>query len=182
MNLAAGTNFISVPRKPPVPWTLSHLAAHIGDKLASIVTYDREKGYALLYIPGVTDASVANMPVSGSESYIVMMREPKNVTFQGTAWEGEVKLYAGANFFAVPLQPHTKWWLSDLANHIGDGLIQFVIHDPTTNILQIYVPGEASSFNVALEGGIGYVAIMSRPKTVIFEGKAWENTPSNNPK
>lgn len=179
MNLSAGVNFMSVPLKPPDQWTLRHLAAHIGDELASIVTYDREEGYALLYIPGITDASVASMPVTGSESYIVMMREPKSVTFQGDAWDGEVSLYAGANFFAVPLQPHSEWRLDDLATHIGDGLIHFVVHDRADNTFQAYVPGAASSFNVALEGGVGYIAIMSKPKTVVFEGKAWTNTGLN---
>lgn len=179
MNLAAGVNFISVPLRPPDQWTLGHLAAHIGDELASIVTYDREKGYALLYIPGITDGSIASMPVSGSESYIVMMREPKTITFHGAAWEGQVNLYAGPNFLAVPLQPHTEWRLSDLADHIGEELIHFVVHDRADNTFQAYVPGAASSFNVALEGGVGYIAIMSKPKTVVFEGKAWTNTGLN---
>jgi hypothetical protein len=179
INLAAGLNFISVPLRPPEKWTLSHLAAHIGDKLASIVTYDRENGYALLYIPGITDASVASMSVTGSESYIVMMREPKSVTFQGTAWDGQVSLYAGANFLAVPLQPNSEWQLDDLANHIGEELIHFVIHDPATNMFQAYVPGEASSFNIPVEGGVGYIAIMSEPKTVVFKGEAWKNTGLN---
>jgi flagellar hook capping protein FlgD len=41
------------------------------------------------------------------------------------------------------------------------------------------VPGMDSSSNAIVEGGVGYLAVMSEAKTVTFAGKPWRNTQSN---
>jgi DNA-binding beta-propeller fold protein YncE len=177
IELHQGANLISVPLKPTDDWRLSDLAAHIGAGVISIVTYNREEDRALCYLPSFTDGDPSNVPVNGGASYIVIMREGKSVTFHGTAWDGEVTLPAGMSMFAVPLQPNANWQLSDLANYIGEELIHLIAYDVTSRRFEIYIPGKDSSFNANVEGGMGYLAVMSEPKTVMFEGKAWKSKP-----
>ncbi|MFC1716911.1 FlgD immunoglobulin-like domain containing protein [Candidatus Poribacteria bacterium] len=176
IGLAAGFNFISVPLKPAKEWRLSDLAAHIGGEVISIVVYSPKRGGAFCYLPGFPENDPANVTVEGSEGYIVVMAEAKSVAFQGTAWEGEVTFPAGMSMFAVPLQPDTELQFGDLANHIGDELTHLITH---TNRFETYTPGEDSSSSVPIEGGVGYIAVMSEAKTVTFEGEPWRNEPSN---
>ena len=176
INLAAGINFVSVPLKPPTDWRLSDLAAHIGEEVVSIVIYSPEHRRAFCYLPGFPDSDPTNVTVEGSVGYIVVMSESKSVTFQGTAWKSEVTFPAGMSMFAVPLQPDTEWRFGDLAEHIGDELTHLITH---TNEFDIYIPGKDSSSSVLIEGGVGYLAVMSRTKTVSFDGKSWRNEPSD---
>ena len=176
VDLAAGINFISVPLKPSKEWQLSDLAAHIGEEVISIVIYSPEHRRAFCYLPGFLDNDPTNVTVEGSVGYIVVMSESKSVTFQGTAWKSEVTFPAGMSMFAVPLQPDTEWRFGDLAEHIGDELTHLITH---TNEFDIYIPGKDSSSSVLIEGGVGYLAVMSKTKTVLLEGEPWRNEPSD---
>ena len=175
VDLVAGFNFTSVPLKPATEWRLSDLAAYIGDEVISIVTYIPEHNRSFCYLPGFPVNDSVNVPVKGNEGYIVIMRKSKSVTFQGTAWEGEVALPAGMSIFALPLQPSNEWRLSDLAEHIGDEARHIITH---INTFETYTPGTDSSSNTIVDGGVGYIMVMSETKTVVFEGEAWSNKPS----
>lgn len=100
------------------------------------------------------------------------MQKDRSVTFQGTAWEGEVAFPSGMSMFAVPLQLDTKWRFSDLAKHVGDKLTHLITR---AERFEIYTPGMDSLSNAIVEGGVGYLAVMSEPETVMFAGSAWEN-------
>ena len=175
IDLTAGINLISVPLRPPTEWRLSDLATHIGDDVISIVGYISEQRTTFCYMPDFPTDDPTNMKVKGGESYIVIMKRARSVTFQGTAWEGEVSLAIGMSLFAVPLQPSIEWQLGNLAEHIGEGLTHLVIYDRIIRRFLAYMPDVDLSLNVAVEGGVGYLSVMSEPKTVVFEGEAWKN-------
>ncbi len=177
MELGVGVNFISVPLKPSTDWHLSDLAAHIGSGVVSILAYSSDEGKFVNYLPSFTDDVSANVPVTGSAAYIIVMSEAKTVKFQGTAWEREVDLPSGVSMFAVPRQPSGEWRLSDLVTHIGDGLIHLITYNRFRRQCEAYFPGVRSSLNTTVEGGVGYLAVMSQPKKVLFEGDAWRDRP-----
>ena len=176
IDLIAGINFISVPLKPSRGWRLSDLAAHIGEEAISIVIYSPEYNRGFCYLPCFPENDPANVEVKGSEGYIVVMSEAKSVNFQGTAWQSEVTFPAGMSMFAVPLQPDVQWRLSDLGERIGDKLIHLITH---RSEFEIYTPGKDSSPNTMVEGGVGYLAVMSEAKTIPFTGQPWRNAPSS---
>ncbi|MFC1713268.1 FlgD immunoglobulin-like domain containing protein [Candidatus Poribacteria bacterium] len=175
INLSPGINFVSVPLKPDEEWRLSDLAAHIGDDVTSIIAYRSEQEGASTYLPSFPEDDPTNVPVKGSDSYIIIMWKGKSVTFQGTAWAGEAELPKGMSMFAVPLEPAEQWDLDNLADHIGEGVTHLITFDQTVNTFYTYTPSVDPPSDVSVEGGMGCLAVMSEPKTVVFKGEAWNN-------
>jgi len=180
INLNAGFNLVSVPLKPSTEWRLSDLAKHIGGGVISIVTYRSEQAGASCCLPDFPEDDPTNILVKGSDSYIIIMRKDESVTFQGTAWAGEVKLPRGMSMFAVPLEPVNQWQLSDLADYIGEEALHLITLNQAGNVFETYTPSVDPPSSVGVEGGVGYLAVMSEPKTVVFEGEAWNNKEAPN--
>ncbi len=177
LKLSAGINLISVPLKPEIKMKLSDLAAYIGD-VSLIIWHNPDISEFVSYVPPSVNVP-ANTVVEGGRGYIVIMKTPKEVTFEGMEWDGNViSLSAGANLISVLLKPETEMKLSDFAAYIGDVSL-IVWHNPDTSEFVSYVPPSVNiPANTVVEGGRGYIVVMKTPKEVVFEGIAWENTPS----
>jgi len=90
----------------------------------------------------------------------------------------ELNLVQGSNLISVPLNPGTKWFLSDLAKFIGEELSFIVWHDKNANRFISYFPDFPldSPANKEVLGEDGYIVFMRAAKTVTFTGIAWSNT------
>ena len=176
LKLSAGVNFISVPLQPEREMKLSDLSAYIGD-VTMIVWHNPAKGEFVSYLPTHPMTAPSNAIVEGGKGYIVIMKVPKEVTFEGIEWDGTVSLSAGVNSISVPLQPEREMKLSDLSAYIGD-VTMIVWHNPAKGEFVSYLPTQPvnSPTNTVVEGGRGYIVLMKTPKQVTFEGEAWENT------
>ncbi len=50
-----------------------------------------------------------------------------------------------------------------------------ITFDRSTSTFETYTPSIDPPPGVSVEGGMGCLAVMSEPKTVVFEGEAWKN-------
>jgi hypothetical protein len=90
LKLFGGINLISIPIKLQ-SWRMSDLAEHIGkDSLAMIIRYEHTRRRFISYLPTFPDDSPANALVQCGEGYIVVMKEEKEVVFEGHACEDEI--------------------------------------------------------------------------------------------
>jgi hypothetical protein len=100
VELWAGVNLLAVPLDPSPPeWRLSDLARHIGEAVSFIVWYDHAAQRFISYFTDFPETSSANKMVSGGEGYIVVMKEPTTVRFEGRGWSNTPAappLHAGA--------------------------------------------------------------------------------------
>jgi len=81
-----GINLISVPLMPEEPWQLSNLASFIGvDNVVLLIWYDAEVGQFRAYMPD----QIFDKPVKGGEGYLMILKTPETITYQGSAWQGE---------------------------------------------------------------------------------------------
>ena len=199
--LSAGVNMMAVPLKPNKEWQLSDLISHIGPDLSVIIFYDTSAEKFVDYIPGFSPTAQANVPIdersesakllfTAGKGYIVVMQKTADVTFEGTAWDGDVKLAEGINLLSVPLHPESEWHLNDLAEHIGPEVRSLFWYDKEKKRFVGYSldlkgsfadslrssPQNTSSFlNTVVKGDESYIAVMEVEKRVTFTGKAWEN-------
>ncbi|MBM3236973.1 T9SS type A sorting domain-containing protein [Candidatus Poribacteria bacterium] len=186
--LQEGINLISVPLDPSgakngKQWRLSDLIDFIGSSATMIIRYDKAEKKFLTYMPNFPETSPANTVVQGGEGYIVMMKEPAGVTFTGTAWDGMVSLDAGINLISVPLNPCEEWRLNDLMSFIGKDATMIIKYDKTEKKFVTHMPDFPKNLpaNSMVQGGEGYIVMMSAPVTVAFTGVAWENTTAASP-
>jgi len=174
--LNTGVNLISVPLDPGVQWQMSDLADFIGPNLTIIIHYDNGKFGA--YKPDFPKTSPANVTVKSDQGYIVVMKAPETLTFDGTDWDGAVSLSAGINLISMPVEPPEEMKLSDLLTKIGPDATMVIWYDTEKAKFVNYMPTfpEDSPSNTTVKGGTGYIIMMRKAKTVKFEGKAWEKT------
>ena len=178
--LSLGINMISVPLDSGDKWQMSDLAAFIGPNLTMIIHHGQVKsGKFAAYKPDFPKTSPANATVRGDQGYIVVMKAPETVTFKGTAWDGKVHLSAGINLISAPVEPPEEMKLSDLLTKIGPDATMAIWYDTERAKFVSYMTTypEDSLSNTMVKGGVGYIITMKKATTVIFEGKAWENTP-----
>jgi len=178
--LQEGINLISVPLDPSgeqdgKPWRLSNLIDFIGADATMIIVYDKDAKKFVTYMPHFPPTSRANTVVQGGDGYIIMMKAPATVTFTGKAWDGEVSLAAGINLISVPLNPLVEWRLSDLLSFIGKNAKMVISYDKASKKFVTYMPHfpENSPLNTVVQGGDGYIVMMSAPMNVIFTGTVW---------
>jgi len=176
LSLDAGINLISVPLNPGEPWTLNDLADVIGRDNLDMIIY-LKNGRFVGYKPDLTDDLSANMPIAGDEAYIVLIKSPAEVTFTGEAWDGEVSLSKRFDTMAVPVNPG-PWRLSDLASYIGPNLSSIIWYDRAVGRFVRYSSAAPEISDTIIRGGQGYLVSMTEPADLIFEGKAWMNTPA----
>jgi len=176
INLTPGINLISVPLDPGEEWRLSDLLAFIGPEALQVIYYDTQGSQFKSYLPSYDVEAPLNAPVRGGEGYIVFMKSAKTVTFDGQAWDGTVSLQQGINMISVPLDPGEEWRLSDLLAFIGPEALQVIYYDTQSSRFKSYLPSYdvEAPLNAPARGGEGYILIMSAPKTVAFEGSAWQ--------
>ncbi|MFC1718177.1 T9SS type A sorting domain-containing protein [Candidatus Poribacteria bacterium] len=117
----------------------------------------------------VTSSENGRVEVFGIDAYDSPSQQEEQNSFT-------IGLAAGFNFISVPLKPAKEWRLSDLAAHIGKGVISIVIYSPEHGGAFCYLPSfpENDPANVTVEGSVGYIVVMSEPKSVAFQGTAWE--------
>ena len=200
MNAVDGTFTVGVP---PITVTVSGSPAKSDETITVIVTTESSGGSAQFSIEGiVSDVEMTENPQKAGEytgTYTAVKEDnvqdvpvtivfttsagnsvtdsSQAVTIKGTR-EFTLKLSAGINLISVPLKPEIKMKLSDLAAYIGDVSL-IVWHNPDTSEFVSYVPPSVNiPANTVVEGGRGYIVVMKTPKEVVFEGIAWENTPS----
>jgi hypothetical protein len=178
VNLDAGINMFSVPLNDARISRLSDLVSIIGPEVTMIISYDTAAKKFVTHMSTFPETSPTNITVKGGEGYIVMMNEAKSVTFQGLAWSGNISLSAGINLISVPVNPG-PWRLSDLAHFIGAEVTMIISYDTVAQKFLTYKPTfpETSPTNVAVKGGVGYIVMMKKAKSVTCTGEAWENNP-----
>ncbi|MFQ6039880.1 MAG: FlgD immunoglobulin-like domain containing protein [Candidatus Poribacteria bacterium] len=84
--LSEGNNFIAVPRVVK-DWRLSDLATHIGADVSAIFGYDVASGQFVKYEPSAPVGSPVDIPVKGGAGYLVVMKAPATVEFDGPTWQ-----------------------------------------------------------------------------------------------
>jgi len=87
-----------------------------------------------------------------------------------------IELNQGANLISVPLKPTNDWRLSDLAAHIGAGVISIVTYNREEDRASCYLPSftDGDPSNAPVNGSASYIVIMEEGKSVTFHGTAWE--------
>jgi hypothetical protein len=177
LHLRQGINMISVPLKPEQDWRLSNLAQKIGPELTFLIYYDTTSGKFVSYLPSFPETVPTNIQTSAGQGYIALMKSAKDVTLEGTAWDGKLALNPGINIVSLPLMPPIPWRLSDLASLLGESVSMLISYDATAGKFISYLPTfpKTSPFNVAIEGGTSYIVIMKEAKTVHVTGSPWEN-------
>ena len=169
-----GVNLLAVPLRPSSTWRVNDLAKHIGPAVDAVVSYDQPRRRFVTHVPGHAGASLADPPVAGEAAYIAILNEPTVVTFDGPAWERDLRLATGLNLFGVPLRPESDWRMRDLAEHMGDPLLHLIVHQPAEGLFRAHLPGP-SARGPRIEGGVGYFAVMSGEKSISIEGRAWSD-------
>jgi len=193
---SAGINMIAVPLNPKslrlrlqekgntdsaqaesANWRLSDLASHIGSDLSAVIFYDTSAKKFCSYMPKFPDTALVNVPVKNGKGYIIIMQQPVDVTFEGTAWDGDVTLAEGINILSVPLRPESEWRLNDLIEHIGSEVRCVIWYDKKREQFVSYSPTWSKNvpLNTVVKGDEGYIVLMKAEKKVTFTGKAWEN-------
>lgn len=78
---------------------------------------------------------------------------------------------------SVPLDPGETWRMSDLLKHIGSEASMVIWYDKIAAKFTTFMPrfSETSPANTTVNGGEGYILIMTKAKEVTYEGEAWEN-------
>ena len=175
LSLDAGINLISVPLNPGEPWTLRDLADYIGKENVEMIIYLKDNKL-IGYTPDSPEDTSADVPVTGDEAYIVVMKSPVNVTFMGKAWDVEISLSKGLDTMSLPVNPG-PWMLSDLASYIGPNLSSIIWYDRTVKQFMKYNPAVPETGDTIIRGGQGYFVSMTEPVDLTFEGEAWMNTP-----
>ena len=88
-SLAEGLNMISLPLKPPKPFTARSLAEEIN---ATVVIQLDEKSRR--FVGFTPDAPDDGFPIEGGKGYIVNMPEARQVAFVGAAWTNQPSVEA----------------------------------------------------------------------------------------
>jgi len=78
---------------------------------------------------------------------------------------------------SVPLDPGETWRTSDLLDHIGPEASMVIWYDKESGQFITFMPAfpEDSPANAAIEGGKGYILMMTETKEVTYEGEPWQN-------
>jgi hypothetical protein len=182
VHLVEGINLISVPLDDARISKLNDLADVLGgtDAVTMIISYDTQNQQFLTYRPTFPVTSLTNVAVVGGAGYIVVMKTPQNVNFEGLAWPGDVSLTSGINLIAVPVNDARISKLSDLSELIGTDLTMVISYDTKAKKFVTFMPTFPleSPANVAVAGGTGYIVVMKAPKSIGFEGESWASVPA----
>jgi hypothetical protein len=92
IRLEAGLNMISLPLKPPTPYTAQSFANAIGATV--VIKLDEKEKKFISFTP---DDPTDGFSIEGGEEYIVNVEEGKVVTFTETAWTNEPTNKAAPN-------------------------------------------------------------------------------------
>ncbi|MCH8295315.1 putative Ig domain-containing protein, partial [Candidatus Poribacteria bacterium] len=178
LHLSKGLNFMSFPLKDERITRLSDFANLIEQDDVLIVFYDTDKAKFSSWFEGASTFS--DVEVRGDTAYIVILKEPVSVTFEGVAWDGMTALDKGTNLFAVPVNVPEIKRLSDLAAFIGtEELSTIIFQDKTEGKFKVWTPKDVGTpTDIEVEGGVGYILTMNDAvEELTFVGDAWENTP-----
>ena len=83
-NLVKGLNLISLPLQPSQPTTAASLINQVGATM--VIRLDEDKQTFVPYLPGISN----DFAVQGAAGYIVNLKQSRQVTFTGTAWDNTV--------------------------------------------------------------------------------------------
>jgi hypothetical protein len=148
------------------------------------ISYDREQRKFNAYKREFPVELPVNVKIEGDKSYVLLMKEDKEVTFTGEGWDGTMEFLPGLNMAAVPLNPG-KMRYSDLAKlfekeevspitliiHYDDISKKFVAFNPNT------MP-EIAPTNALVRGGEGIIINAKAAAKATIEGEPWENVPA----
>ena len=133
-----------------------------------------QNGQFKVYAPDLGEGRSASVPIAGDDAYIVVMKSLAEVTFTGTAWDGNISLNEGLNLLAVPVNPG-QMTLRDLARKLGSSASSIFWYNPATGRFTEYQPTAAAYGNRQIRVGEGYIVSMTAPAIVTFSGEAWTN-------
>ena len=104
-----------------------------------------------------------------------------SVTFKRVAREFQLSLQEGINLISVPLDPSgvpdgKPWRLSELIDFIGSDAKMIIRYDKDDKKFVTYMPNfpKTSPANTVVQGGEGYIVVMSEPASVTFMGTTWD--------
>ena len=80
-DLVKGLNLISLPLQPSQPMTAASLISQVGATM--VVRLDEGHQTFVPYLPGISN----DFAIQGAAGYIVNLKQSKQVTFTGTAWD-----------------------------------------------------------------------------------------------
>ncbi|MBM3241036.1 T9SS type A sorting domain-containing protein [Candidatus Poribacteria bacterium] len=144
--------------------TQTNAAACIGDEIEVIVSLNDRSGESrYIVLKSAVDANKA-------EINVVISSSDCSGTFV-------VDYAKGINMISVPLDPGATWRMSDLLKHIGPEASMVIWYDKGAEKFSTFMPkfSTNSPANATINGGEGYILMMTKAKKVTYEGKAWQN-------
>ena len=136
------------------------------DALELIVPSSGGKIYCVDMGPGTYNSDLLSWPMIKRDAHNSGCLPRKRFT---------LNLSQGINLISVPLNPRSKWRLSDLAHLLAPELETLIAFQPERQRLFAFLPDfpETSPDNIEITNGSAYIAVMSREKRVPFYGVAW---------
>jgi len=172
VTLNSGPNLISLPVDDSRFNTTSDLYNFLSDECQMIIYYDTDDetfgSYGSWSIPGKAE----DIELEGDTGLIVMMKEETSITFEGSAWPGDVSLAKGINLIGLPVNNPNIATLSDLDTVIGDNLKTIITQNDEGKFVSHFEAGD-----LEITGDLGLIVIVHESQPLTLTGEPWSNPP-----
>jgi subtilase family serine protease len=165
LELATDLNLVGLPLDPGEAYDASAFAATIG---ASVLMQADSTGNFRSFVPA--DPLSPAFPVEAGKGYLAVVPQGQTVMLSGVTGIGRISVHQGLNMVSLPIENDSLLTARAFALSLNGSAV--IRYDTSQGRFRTFLPDIHAGSGFAISGREGYIVLVERDTTVVFDGGA----------